>query len=117
MENGSALKLTTARYYTPNGTSIQAAGINPDIEVGRLQVAKAEAGVSTRVKERDLPKHLRGTEEGQAPSEARGADKGATAAPDEARTDETEPLASRDYVLFEALNLLKGLNILRKTAS
>jgi len=111
MENGAALKLTTARYFTPSGISIQAEGITPDIEVARLQVARNDAGASTRIKERDLPKHLRGANEeaGEAP-EARGAGAGTAEAGD-------GPLASRDYALFAALNLLKGLNILRKAES
>ncbi len=113
MENGSALKLTTARYYTPLGTSIQASGITPDIEVGPLKLALAEAQGATRVKERDLPKHLRGAVEGAG--EATPDPEQATDAPETAADE--EPLASRDYVLFEALNLLKGLNILKKASS
>ena len=42
MENGSALKLTMARYFTPAGTSIQAAGIVPDIVLDNVQVARVE---------------------------------------------------------------------------
>jgi carboxyl-terminal processing protease len=123
MENGSALKLTTARYYTPAGTSIQASGITPDIEVARLQVA-ATGGAqgSGRVKERDLPKHLRGMAEESGNA---GKDKGARDDEADDKTDADaadedkaeEPLASRDYVLFEALNLLKGLNIIQKAGS
>ena len=106
MENGSALKLTTARYYTPSGTSIQAQGITPDIKVARLRVAAADAGAGGRVKEADLPKHLQSEQEEKKSGE--------DASSKEADPD---PLASRDYTLFEALNLLKGLNILRKADS
>jgi len=116
MENGSALKLTTARYYTPNGTSIQAEGITPDIAVGRLQVAAAdEVSIGTRVKERDLPKHLRGASE--TIIEPTLTEKDPAAPADADKEPKTGSLASEDYVLFEALNLLKGLNILRKTPS
>ncbi len=119
MENGSALKLTTARYFTPSGVSIQAEGITPDIQVARLKVAAAEAQTSSRIKERDLPKHLRGEKEGD---EDAGASKGdakpdETPAADGAASGGETPLASRDYALFEALNLLKGLNILSKARS
>jgi carboxyl-terminal processing protease len=118
MENGSALKLTTARYYTPKGTSIQAEGITPDIAVGRLQIAKAEEASSAgRVKERDLPKHLRGASETTAEPTPADTGSGAGAPADTGAAADAESLASQDYVLFEALNLLKGLNILRKTAS
>jgi carboxyl-terminal processing protease len=127
MENGSALKLTTARYYTPSGRSIQAEGINPDIVVARLQVSRPEAAVSLRIKERDLPKHLRGSDEKNskvepqkdegkeqekaAEDKSEGADKGA------AGKGSSDGLASSDYTLFEALNLLKGITILRKSGS
>ena len=114
MENGSALKLTTARYYTPSGTAIQAAGITPDIEVARLTVSSTgETQTSGRVKERDLPKHLLGADEEAGDGAKKEAEpEGGTPAP---RSE--KPLASRDYVLFEALNLLKGLTILRKAES
>ena len=115
MENGSALKLTTARYYTPNGTSIQAEGITPDIVVERLQLAAADdAAGTTRVAERNLPKHLRGAGEAVVDPTAEDADTDAKT--DDSKQD-TVSLASEDYVLYEALNLLKGLNILRKTPS
>ena len=54
--NGSALKLTTARYYTPSGTSIQARGIVPDITLDRVRVSQIDIGQG--VKESDLAGHL-----------------------------------------------------------
>lgn len=126
MENGSALKLTTARYFTPSGRSIQAEGIKPDIEVARLQVSRSTAEGSQRIKERDLPKHLRGSEEkdatkGVEKTKSQDQDENKDKASDEVgedkATSEDEELASRDYALFEALNLLKGITILRKTGS
>ena len=109
MENGSALKLTTARYYTPSGTSIQAKGIEPDIEVERLRVSKVTEQARARVTERDLPKHLR--PEGDA-------DK-APSTPDAETVEKAgeASMASKDYALYEALNLLKGLTILNKARS
>ena len=124
MENGSALKLTTARYFTPSGRSIQAEGIKPDIEVARLQVTRPETAVSLRIKERDLPKHLRGSEEQDdkaAPAVPKDQEHGQKESAEDADNNKaassSEGLASRDYVLFEALNLLKGITILRKNAS
>ena len=95
LRNGDAVKLTTARYYTPDGRSIQAEGIQPDVEVANLRVSDA-GGNPARLRESDLPRHLRGDADeaessGDAPS---------------------SPLATRDYALAEALNLLKGLTIL-----
>jgi len=52
-----AIKLTTARYYTPSGRSIQAAGIVPDVRVKQRQFKEGEQGFS-RIKENDLPGHL-----------------------------------------------------------
>jgi carboxyl-terminal processing protease len=97
----TAVKLTTARYFTPNGRSIQAEGIVPDIGLGNVRLTRGEES-STRLKEADLAGHLvnpvtNGDEDG-------GED--ATAA-----TENGEDEA--DYALSEALNLLKGLAILR----
>ena len=98
--NGSALKLTTARYYTPSGTSIQARGIVPDITLDRVRVSQIDTGQG--VKEADLARHLDG-DGGPGDFEA------ARQSQEEARD---VPLAERDFALYEALNLLKGLHIL-----
>jgi len=102
MENGSALKLTTARYFTPSGNSIQATGIVPDILLGNVKVASLDTGEGERVKEADLARHLTGDEEAPAAEDA-----------------ESQPpsLAHDDFVLYEALNLLKGLTILSTVRS
>ena len=101
MDNGSALKLTTALYYTPSGTSIQARGIVPDITLDRMRVSPVDSGA--RIQESDLARHLR-TEDGEDGGEDFEAAKDAQ--------EEEVPLAQRDFALFEALNLLKGLQIL-----
>ncbi|MDR5889091.1 MULTISPECIES: S41 family peptidase [Halomonas] len=87
-----ALKLTTARYFTPSGRSIQALGIEPDVQVvrGRLEVAD---NTGLRVREADLEGHLAGNGE------------------KDARSELSERLRD-DYQLGEALNLLKALNVL-----
>ena len=99
--NGSALKLTTARYYTPSGTSIQARGIVPDIALDRVRVSQVDVGQG--VKEADLARHLEGEGQENDFDEAKQAQQ-------EAREI---PLAQRDFALYEALNLLKGLHILK----
>ena len=101
MENGSALKLTTSRYFTPSGRSIQASGIKPDIQLESLGVASLDTE-RRRVKESDLAGHLEG-EEG-APGDDPASDAGTTAP--------ERSLAEEDFGLYEALNLLKGLDIL-----
>ena len=106
MDNGSALKLTTALYYTPSGASIQARGIVPDITLDRMHISRVDAGA--RIQESDLARHLRteGSEGGEEED---------FEAAKKAQEQEREiPLAQRDFVLFEALNLLKGLHILNE---
>lgn len=103
LNNGAAVKLTTARYYTPNGTSIQAEGIVPDIKLDDVRISLIESGFEP-IKEANLSRHLsNGDAQEPAP------DAPAPAAPGE--VDEDEPLAKTDYQLYEALNLLKGLVI------
>lgn len=104
--NGSAVKLTTARYYTPNGRSIQAEGIKPDIELKSLKVASGEDGEQNALKESDLTGHLRNDG---------GSAKPATPSPDAATNAEanTNDLAQSDYPLYEALNMLKGMSMLQ----
>ncbi|KAA8978056.1 MULTISPECIES: S41 family peptidase [Gammaproteobacteria] len=92
------IKLTTARYYTPDGRSIQAKGIEPDIEVRPAELRDVES--ARRFSEADLPGHL---ENGQKAEEKS----------DDTGTDESEEEAQRkDYQLRSALNLLKGMRIL-----
>jgi carboxyl-terminal processing protease len=105
--DGSAIKLTTARYYTPKGRSIQAEGIKPDVVLKKLKIEDDEnkKGGIDPIKEADLSRHLTqpGTTTGPAPA----------AAPEQQKAAETEMLG-KDYELFEALNLLKALNVLDK---
>ncbi len=109
MKNGAALKLTTARYYTPSGRSIQAEGIVPDIKLERVKVTALEQNEFSPVKEADLARHL---ENGDG-------EKSAGDAQDEQQTDEERraQLLNEDYQLYEALNLLKGIQILQKHGS
>jgi carboxyl-terminal processing protease len=99
----SAVKLTTARYFTPAGRSIQAEGIKPDIELEEVKVSQAEAKNVKPLKEADLSGHLQNgnnkSQRGKSSAKKTG-DKGAA------------PLVAKDYQLGEALNLLKGLAIL-----
>ncbi len=106
MANDTALKLTTARYFTPKGRSIQAEGIMPDIVLHDVKLMAAEKSGVEPLKEADLTRHLingkiNGDKPGVVP--AVGADK----------DKDKEPLVSTDYQLYEALNLLKGLTVLQ----
>jgi carboxyl-terminal processing protease len=66
LDDGSALKLTIARYYTPSGRSIQEHGITPDISVEQIKMAdmKPQHGDEPQQKERDLQGHLRNLQDG-----------------------------------------------------
>ncbi len=87
-----AIKLTTARYYTPSGRSIQAAGIVPDVLVPWRQF-KEQPKTHKRIKENDLPGHL----------ENKNTQKRSK------KPKKIEELLARDYQLNEAFNLLKGM--------
>jgi C-terminal processing protease CtpA/Prc len=95
----TALKLTTARYYTPNGRSIQAEGIVPDIALGRVRLAAVEGQGFGRIKEADLSRHLENGNGSDAPK---------------VETANGSAEIVDDYPLNEALNLLKGLHLLQK---
>ena len=93
-----AIKITTARYYTPNGTSIQASGIQPDIEVEQRypnQEVREERGI----KEKDLPKSLKNTESN---------------AKEKPVNEEIETILNNDYQLFEAFKLLQGITLFNR---
>lgn len=116
LTNDTAVKMTTARYYTPNGRSIQADGIEPDIAIEGIQVSALEASEFTPLREADLTRHL---ENGQKTEDEKPAASEEEAVDPEASTDtpddemEDQPLAVRDYALSQALNLLKGMTILQ----
>lgn len=105
MHNGAAIKLTTARYFTPSGRSIQAEGIEPDIKLENAKLTTLDSSGLEPVKEADLSGHL---------DNGKGEKKSGDKADKETAAKENEPLANRDYQLYEALNLLKGLQILKK---
>jgi len=121
IDNNAALKLTTARYYTPSGRSIQAEGITPDIALENVKVSAGENPILEPVKEADLSGHLQnGNRKTGDDSGAKPADS-TTPAPADAKDTkkkdakkDADKLASTDYQLSEALNLLKGLNIMRE---
>jgi len=99
---GTALKLTTARYYTPSGRSIQGKGIVPDILVEQIEMVTNEKD-DDQIYESDLKGALT-NEEGQQ-------------AQNEAEKKEIEALLANDFQLSEALNLLRGIRILSSKAT
>ena len=112
LKNNTALKLTTARYYTPSGRSIQASGIVPDIELERIKVASVEGSDDVRIKEADLARHLESSDENGNNENEDKVDKEAKKEKDKKK--ELLNLAQTDYQLYAALNMLKGLTILQQ---
>lgn len=109
LQNGAAIKLTTARYFTPNGNSIQAKGIVPDVKIEQVKVDLVEKS-GERVKEADLNKHLSNP---NASKEDKKGDK--TDKPDAVVEDkDKQSLVNQDYELYEALNLLKAMTVLKR---
>lgn len=114
LNNEKAIKLTTALYFTPNGRSIQAEGIVPDIWVDRSTVTKIKSN-PFRIKERDLAKHLEnGNRASKDELKEAAKDQADDAQGEDKDNDKTVAVANTDYQLNEALNLLKGLKILSR---
>jgi carboxyl-terminal processing protease len=118
MQDGGALKITTARYFTPSGRSIQAEGIKPDIELRDLKVQKDEdKSNGATVSERNLKGHLEngnGESKPEAVADPEAKTEGADNAVDSAVDKNNEvDLAEDDFELFQALNLLKGMQLVQ----
>lgn len=106
--NNTAIKLTTARYYTPGGRSIQAKGIVPDILVE--DPATAASDNAFRLRESDLEKHLINDKQ---PEEKPVPKADSTQKNNADKSTPVEFGAKNDYQLNQALNLLKGMKILQ----
>ncbi|MBF0451259.1 MAG: S41 family peptidase [Candidatus Magnetomorum sp.] len=133
LRDGYGLKYTIARYYTPNGRSIQAQGIIPDIEVSSrfIKVKKEDAGTAQIIKEKDLKNHLEAAPENQQDDKDDDEedpqdtpDSSSDAAPDkELNKKDKKRQALRhgiihkedllsDYQISRALDILRGYEIL-----
>jgi carboxyl-terminal processing protease len=95
IDDSTALKLTTARYFTPLGRSIQAKGIVPDIQLERGEFKPFLQPDADALTEADLNNHLESPGQGG-----------------KAKDEVLKGLAEEDLQLAEALNVLKGLSIL-----
>ncbi len=117
--DGSGLKLTVARYYTPSGKSIQSEGITPDIEIEDVDTdAFGKAIIKSRgSREKDIQGHLLGDKEKQAEKTKTSSSidawwKDAGNKKDENRSPKEKLLAS-DYQVFQAFNYLKAWKLMR----
>ena len=102
LDDASGLRLTTARYFTPSGISIQAKGITPDIVVPAMEIKEVEEGRGVR--EKDLTNHF----EGGSPA--------LTTDPAGTPEFQLDQAARQDYQLLRALDLLKGYRIMQELA-
>jgi carboxyl-terminal processing protease len=108
----TALKITTARYYTPSGRSIQAKGIVPDVWLD--ETAEGNVFAALRTREADLTKHLSEGKEGEAKDEARekAREEARKKLEEMSKNNEIKPLpefgSTEDFPLQQALNQLKG---------
>ena len=100
LDETHAIKMTTARYFTPDGRSIQATGIKPDIEVRPAELTELDS--RPFFTEADLTGHLTGENEEKAKEQR------------EQQAETEQSAANRDYQLRSALNLLKGMRILNR---
>ena len=107
--NNTAIKLTTARYYTPNGQSIQAQGITPDI------LDEADNGDEQRLREADLNRHLSNGKKKEKQQSAAETDK-TEVKPESKKKEKKEknkaPIefgSEDDLLLKQAMNYFKGI--------
>ncbi|MFM9913314.1 MAG: S41 family peptidase [Methylophilaceae bacterium] len=111
MNNGAGIKLTTARYFTPNGRSIQAKGIVPDI------IVEDPADQGFGLREADLSHHLTNPKEAETAGDKTPINKSVTPEKETQKAERQvpfEPATKSDYQFTQAMNLLKGLQILHK---
>jgi carboxyl-terminal processing protease len=116
-EGGGAIRLTTSRFTTPLGREIQGKGLDPDLAVTSLKLARLAQGQLRR--EADLPGALKNPDQAAAKPPA-DAPPGATAtpAPDEAPAVATGDMGSAsDEQLLQAMDVLRGLSLFNRRAA
>ena len=110
LRSGGAVKITTARYFTPSGRSIQGEGITPDIALDRYDIKDSKADAAAlHIKESDLTGSI------SNPTKSQEAIRKAVEEGKKAEEEKPHIRASEDFQLYEALLLLKGLSILSKS--
>lgn len=132
LKDGSALKLTIARYYTPSGRSIQAEGIKPDITVKERSLSKMSEGSHSRIKEKDLKNHISADPTADVKKKSENKDESNTEEerPNDPADDPTdigdiplpgrseseiiEALVTKDNQVIRALEILKSWQIFSK---
>ncbi|HET6489668.1 MAG TPA: S41 family peptidase [Syntrophales bacterium] len=120
LEDGSALKLTTAKYFTPNGRSIQAEGIKPDIVVELIRPTEGPENADTQMlREKDLRGHIKGDQEDvKKPVESKPKEE--VKKPSESQSqgkdqDKEKTDLQRDNQLKSAVDILKSWEVFKRT--
>jgi carboxyl-terminal processing protease len=117
MSNGAGLRLTTARYFTPSGRSIQAKGIEPDIIIEKIKSSTDDKGKKKNqiLREKDLKHHIENGNEvkdkEQKPEDKQTKKDKTVMEKAEEEAKEIKELLAKDNQLRTALMLLKGLNV------
>ena len=114
--NGGAIRLTTARFTTPNGREVQGKGLEPDLGVSSLKLAKLGRGEGRH--EADLPGALKNPDQATTPPANAPPGATATPAPEEAPSVATGDMGSTsDEQLTQAIDVLRGLSLIGKRAA
>jgi carboxyl-terminal processing protease len=108
LEGGSALRLTTARYYTPSGRSIQADGIHPDLVIEN-DYARTKGDKFTAIKEKDLDRHLGAPKK----SEEKNTEETKSKESDSKPANDSTKAEEDDFQLTMARQILKSWDVLR----
>lgn len=104
LSDGSGLRMTTAKYYSPKGRTIQEKGVTPDIVVEFVPVVEKEESKDVKIGEKYLERHLKG--EGEAEQKR--------PEPMSRSADLEEDKLLQDNQIQRAMDLLKGLSIFKK---
>ena len=122
LDDQSALRLTTARYFTPNGRSIQAVGITPDVEIeppkptlAALEIPGVQMDEDEEIHERDLPHHFKNGQAHSKPKpKTQGPSQPSATAPDQTTpalgAKGGKPVKEKDVQLEKAIDILKHWN-------
>jgi carboxyl-terminal processing protease len=110
LKGEGAMRLTTARYYTPSGRSIQSLGVMPDIVVNQPVVDPAAEGTEAKAAEDQTKQRTEASLRGAITNDSMSDDEKKQLEDERARTEEAAKLRDEDYQLAYAVDILRGLN-------
>lgn len=110
LKDGGQMRLTTARYYTPSGRSIQSLGVMPDIVVNQPVVDPTVEGVEAKAAEDAKNQRSEADLRGAITNDSMSDDEQKLLEEERARTEEAAKLRDEDYQLAYAVDILRGLN-------